>query len=316
MRRIAAEPVPALEGHGSDLQDLLRRSLSKDPAGRPQDARAFLAELEEAARRRFGAAWLQRASIAGLVAAAVPAVIGGGVAAPTVVVSSASIVSSAPAKIVKSSTRKFVALGAGAAVLVVGAAAVTYAVNNSNDDPTPTSASTSDDTTPVAAEEEEEPPPPTLEDLSPSGRYKFERTLISSTYEEKLPKHETRVWTLDLKNCQQDTVCNGVITSSSGSTFKYTWDGKRFVVTPPKGGRSAYKGLCVDDVTGEEVPGTLGRAVETVNWKPLKAAETDADGLPVSLSGGQKLMTTYEGLVDCDDSPTAHARYQVTITRR
>ena len=86
MRRIAAEPVPALDGHGSDLQDLLRRSLSKDPTGRPQDARAFLAELEEAARRRFGAAWLQRASIAGLVAAGVPAVIGGAAAAPTVVV--------------------------------------------------------------------------------------------------------------------------------------------------------------------------------------------------------------------------------------
>jgi len=314
MRRIAAEPVPALEGHGSDLQDLLRRSLSKDPTGRPQDARAFLAELEEAARRRFGAAWLQRASIAGLVAAAVPAVIGGGVAAPTVVVSSASIVSSAPGRIVKSSTRKFVALGAGAAVLVVGAAAVTYAVNNGA--PAPTSAAAADDAAPVAAEEEEEPPPPTLEDLTPSGRYTFERTLVSSTYEQKLPKHETRVWTLDLKKCQQDTVCSGTIASSSGSTFKYSWDGKRFVVTPPKGGRSAYQGLCVDKVTNEEVPGSLGRAVETVTWNPLKAAETDADGFPVSLSGGQRLMTTYEGLVDCDDSPTERARYQVTITRR
>ena len=89
---------------------------------------------------------------------------------------------------------------------MVGAAAVTLRRQQRCAAPTP--ARRADlHPAPVDAEEEEEPPPPTLEDLSPSGTYTFERILVSSTYEQKLPKHETRVWTLDLKKCQQDTVC-------------------------------------------------------------------------------------------------------------
>ena len=40
--------------------------MSKAPGERPPDAAAFLAELEEAASRRYGAGWLERASIAGI----------------------------------------------------------------------------------------------------------------------------------------------------------------------------------------------------------------------------------------------------------
>ena len=62
-------PVPRLDEHGPELADLLARGMAKDPAQRPSDAAAFLAELEDAAARRYGPGWLNRASVAGLVTA-------------------------------------------------------------------------------------------------------------------------------------------------------------------------------------------------------------------------------------------------------
>ena len=41
----------------------------------------------------------------------------------------------------------------------------------------------------------------------------------------------------------------------------------------PKGGRTSFEGLCVDNVTGAETPGTLGRVTETVTWKALKVVD-------------------------------------------
>lgn len=67
LRQHLTDPPPALRGHGSALRDTLKRAMAKDPNARPPDARAFLDELEESAKRRFGAAWLTRASTAGLV---------------------------------------------------------------------------------------------------------------------------------------------------------------------------------------------------------------------------------------------------------
>ena len=67
LRRHRNDAPPPLLGHGELLTDLVRRALTKDPAGRPPDARAFLDELEPAAAERYGAAWLSRAGVAGLV---------------------------------------------------------------------------------------------------------------------------------------------------------------------------------------------------------------------------------------------------------
>lgn len=311
IRRHLEEPAPLLEGHGLDLQDLLRRSLAKNPAERPADARAFLAELEEAARRRFGAAWLQRASIAALVASAVPAAVGGA-AAPTVVVDSATLASPGLAKAAGSGTRRLVTLGAAAAVVIAGATAATFALTDESSHD-PESAGPSASASP-AAEEEDVPPPPTLEDQSPSGRFKFTRILVSSTYDQQLPRRESRAWTLDLRRCQEDQVCSGTIESSSGSTFKYSWNGKRFDVTPPKGGKSVFEGPCVDEVTGEDVAGSRGRVTDYVFWEPLRATKTNDAGIPVRMEGGQRVRTTYEGLTEgCRDLPADRATYRVLL---
>src|SRR4051794_13467158 len=54
LRAHVEQPPPRLEGHGPDLADLLDRALAKDPARRPADGAALLAELERAAGRRVG----------------------------------------------------------------------------------------------------------------------------------------------------------------------------------------------------------------------------------------------------------------------
>jgi serine/threonine-protein kinase len=78
MRRHIEEPAPALSGHGPELAALVARCLSKDPSDRPPDAAAMLAELEDAARRRYGAAWLSRSGLAALVLATVDLGLGTG----------------------------------------------------------------------------------------------------------------------------------------------------------------------------------------------------------------------------------------------
>ena len=160
------------------------------------------------------------------------------------------------------------------------------------------------------------PPVPTLRDLTPTGKYRFTRTLISSTYDQKLPHREHRTWTLDLGRCQESS-CAGSVKSSSGSRFKYVWNGTRLVIIPPKGGRTSFEGACVDETTGDDVPGSRGRVVETVRWPSLRVTEEGGDGIARQLEGTQRVSTTYEGLTKgCRDLPTDRASYRVVLVRR
>ena len=137
--------APELKDHGPRLGRLLERSLAKDPSVRPPDAGAFLAELEESARERYGAAWRTRASIAGLVASAVGtgAATGGGSAggaAPAVGVEGLShTVTGGTHAVVTTGrrvgTKTVIAAAVAAAVLVAGAAAGISMVGNDDDDP-------------------------------------------------------------------------------------------------------------------------------------------------------------------------------------
>jgi hypothetical protein len=166
LRAHLTTPAPLLEGFGGDLQDLLQRAMAKDPARRPPDAAAFLAELETAARRRFGAGWLERASIAGVVGSVVglgaiaagststagAAGVAGAPVAETVVVdtdtlTSASTGSGARAvgkgvgRVAGRSRNVLIALGTAAALFVVGGVAI--AVNHASKNDSGTSSTTS-----------------------------------------------------------------------------------------------------------------------------------------------------------------------------
>lgn len=57
--RHATEPVP-LEGVPEAVRELVRRGMAKDPRERPQDAAAFVQELEAAAGAGYGADWEER----------------------------------------------------------------------------------------------------------------------------------------------------------------------------------------------------------------------------------------------------------------
>lgn len=71
LRRHQQDPAPALTGHGRELASVVGRALAKDPAERPADAAALLAELEDAAERKYGAAWVGASALAGIVGAVV-----------------------------------------------------------------------------------------------------------------------------------------------------------------------------------------------------------------------------------------------------
>ena len=64
---------PDLKEVPAPLRPLLRAALSQLPEQRPVDAASFLAELEVAAEESFGAGWLARAGLAGVVSAALGA---------------------------------------------------------------------------------------------------------------------------------------------------------------------------------------------------------------------------------------------------
>lgn len=64
-----AQTPPAADRVDAGLRDVIRRALETSPEARYPDAAAFLAALEEAAERRYGAAWWTEAGMAALVSA-------------------------------------------------------------------------------------------------------------------------------------------------------------------------------------------------------------------------------------------------------
>jgi hypothetical protein len=77
MRMQAAEPVPnpgqLNRGLSTGVGQVVMKAMAKEPADRHQTAEEFLAALEEVARRDYGIAWENAASIAGPIAAAIAA---------------------------------------------------------------------------------------------------------------------------------------------------------------------------------------------------------------------------------------------------
>ncbi len=320
------EPVPSLPGHGEKLADLLSRAMAKDPAVRPPDASAFLAELEEAAQEQYGAGWWQRASIAGLVAStaaagATAAALGGASGAtvagsPTVVTTAAA--TTGAAKVVRRGLSK-VAVIATAAVVIVAAAGTAAAValtRSSGDavsEPIPPAVAKASASASAAAKVAKE-----RRVSAPVGSYTLTEVVVASDIP-GLPvgKEFTSQWTLAL-TCNPKG-CTGSI-ADPPDTYFASFDGDKLVqdISPEP---IFDEGPCVDLETGVVDPGTHYERETTYTATPLVVTKRDAGadgapGVPTTLTGTiRQTQTITETSADCNTLPKYTATTKRTLTR-
>lgn len=297
-QHLEADP-PRLTGHGSELEELVARSLDKDPGARPRDAGEFLAALEEAARRRFGGGWLERASIAGVVGSvaaggvtAASGVATGG-AAETVVVDAAlgAIHPPPPAPSGAGRPARSVAAKAGVVIggVVVTIGAVTGVVVAAGSDDADSGDATSElnEAEEAASSPAESSAVDRVLDTAPAGKWTLRTETIRSTNPGAFPtgNKETRTWRMKL-DCTDPSSCGGDIKSSSGSTFEYIWNGRTLTIPRED---EFYEGPCADTQTGKEVPGSHYREDAVIDDVVLRPTQSDDRGQPVRFEGTWKI---------------------------
>lgn len=319
LRRHIEDPAPALSGHGSELADVLTRAMAKDPAMRPTDAQAFLAELEEAAQKHFGAGWLSRASIAALVGATVA---GGAVVAAG---ASAGVAASAPAAVVDVAaagagalraaagtapkagllgmSAAVVAGVAAAAVLVLGGgafAAVKIAGPGSDGSKTKAKSPAAVASARAAV----------LKATAPTGIYTLRAVLVSSTYKGDKPGSVTEQSFAVSLACTAKS-CTGASAAGAGTD---TWDGSSLSLgqAPPE----ITSGLCID-AGGRPVPGSHFKSTTTRAASPLRpSGSSGASGPPATFTGTVDFKTTYSELKGNCQNLVNTSHYTVTLTRK
>lgn len=226
-------PVPTLDGHGPHLADLITRAMAKNPAERPADAAAFLAELEQAATQRYGAGWLSRSSVAGLVtatagtAATATAAGSSSAAAPAAAVAAAALAYGAtttPATAATTPARtgaRILGLPlAGAAIiaaLIIAAVATTVVVTSTSGPQTVADkpAGTQDGTTPTTTAT---PPVPAF-----SGTYEYVTTIteITGNFSNQIGETFMDTWRVTA-SCQSGPCDAGVVSSDGTFTLFFT----------------------------------------------------------------------------------------------
>jgi hypothetical protein len=317
-------PAPGLPDHGPRLASLLERSLSKDPSVRPPDAGAFLAELEEAAAERYGAAWRDRASIAGLVASAAgvgAATVAGGVAggaAPTVVAPGLPVppVASGATQAVVSTGRRIstkVVLAAGATAAVVVAAVVagiTLTSGDDDDDAGPGAAPSSSEPTLSEEEIREQEREEKIEELQaavPSGRYYFQWTNVDTQRDgtELKPAKESGSWVFVSPECTPRW-CTGSVRSSGGtSNLTFIWDGRTLRFDRDPAVERNPKAACIDTVTGATLPIDESAASWTTayEYQPAQVPPGPGGGLPEKFTVVRTATITWKFFGTCEQSP-------------
>ncbi len=283
-------PVPRLNEHGPELGDLLARGMAKDPAQRPADAAAFLAELEDAATKRYGPGWLNRASVAGLVSAATTAAgataaATSGAAAAAAPATTATVASTVTgntaagtpgaAQLAGTATRTGarllgmpMAAAITALVLVIAAIVATVVIVTSGDDAPPQAAGQGAvDSSEDAPADTTETAPTTVTPEVPafSGTYTVTRTITATEggVAFGVGDVDTVTWTVT-SNCTAGP-CDITIASSSGLQFTYAYSGGSWIYAGP----TPLQGECFTDAgepTGQTTPFT--RAVTLTPTTP------------------------------------------------
>lgn len=321
---------PALTGHGPRLEDLLRRSLAKDPAQRPVDAAAFLSELEEAATERYGAGWRSRSSIAGLVAATAAAgttaIAAGGAAPPTVVATDLpSTVTGLTTATLNTGSRTGlkIFLAAGATLVVVAAAATAWAISDDNDG----NNGTASETPTLSAEEKEEKrqqqreakqqeQQQELEATVPTGRYDARWTTVTTLRDGSTEEGDPYESTVLIEADCNASACRGSLTElgSDGKPLPLVWNGTS-VTLGERSVSKAPKAACVDNATGETLPIGESAAIITTTTTYKSSSGSPPDRFVIEVV----YKYTYEFFGTCepgaDDDVRTVGRWVLTRKR-
>jgi serine/threonine-protein kinase len=310
---------PRLTGHGPRLEALLARSLAKDPAARPPDAGAFLAELEEAATERYGAAWRTRASIAGLVASTVgagAATVAGaaGGAAPTVVADGLPQAVTGASQAVVSTGRRvgvktLVAAGATAAVVVAGVVVgLTLADNDdgaSDAGGAPTSEPTLSEAEQRAIEREEKIEE--LETAVPTGRYRYQWKGVETRRDGGKANRQTAegTWNFSAPDCTARGCTGSISSNTPGASLTFTWDGTTMAVDRKPAVERGEKAACVDTVTGEVLPieESAARWTAAYEYQPAEVTPGPDGTLPDRFRLTREATVTWEFFGTCEKGP-------------
>jgi hypothetical protein len=199
------------------------------------------------------------------------------------------------------SLRPRVLAGAGAGAVVLALVAF-LVLRGGSDDPVDRAALADTDPTPTASAPAEPTAAEVLTGSMPSGVYRLVIVGVSSTTRggatTPLKNRSDPVeWTVPAADCS-DTQCSGTISSSSGSTFPFTWDGKRLVVVRADDVERDKKRACVDTVTGEVR--SIATSAARVTWHYHYGQFT---GTSDRMTSRSVTRTTYEFFGDCEPQP-------------
>ena len=238
----APDTLPDLGRVDHGIRPVLATALAAEPERRFPDAAAFLAALEDAAGRTYGAGWWTTAGIPALVGPAIATLVpaGGGAAALGGAVVGATVTSAA-----RRAVPWQVVAGAGVAAHVVVAGAVT-AVAVSRGDESPSGSGGRAGAHSSSSDEPTRQVDPVL-DTVPSGEYTYREVVTASDDPAWVQVGQTaeRIWTFTA-DCGAAQDCGGSIASTSGSTFAFTWDGSTIRQTLASA-TSTAQGDCVDE---------------------------------------------------------------------
>ncbi len=331
-------PVPHLDSHGPDLANLLVRGMAKDPDQRPADAAAFLAELEQAATQRYGAGWLNRASVAGLVGAGTTAAGAGAAVLSTGATSSAvpattaattaqavtygatSAPTSLPAQLPATAARTGARLlglpqpalliGAAAAIIAMAVAAVLL-FRPTLADPLAAAADNARSAAQEVAGGEpgtgSEPAEPEPEPVAAfSGTYTVTTTLTAKTGDvagwPEVGTAETDTWVVT-GTCSVG-LCDASVSSGADGDFTLTFSGGGWTQD------TSFVAECVDTVTGVPTGSTVNVAGSRTLTAP--AGDLSADGGTLaSVTGTETLSTPAPGC----GSGGLEISYSIALTR-
>lgn len=330
--RVEPDAIPGLGKVDAGIRPVLATALAPDPGSRYPDAAAFLAALEEAAGRTYGAAWWTTAGVPALVAPSIAALVplGGGAGAALGGAVASGVVGGAGA-----AGRRLpgkVLLGAvAAAVLIVGGgvSAIALAGNDGKDDNGGRDGKDDRDSSASRETESADAPDPVV-DTVPSGVY-TRRSVVTRTTDPKWQKvgavvDDPTIWTIT-PDCDTAATCGGSIESTSGNSFDFTWDGSALtLVVPPNEGKD-YEGTCTDNVTGEQI-GTIDlrgrfRPPGPIPFRSSGALDPST-GLPAMLSHEYTYIETivaYDNFIQeslpprqCAFRSNGRTRHTATIT--